>query len=74
MKNKYKIFKIETQTYEPGLGQSSYKKDMVGTTWAVSEKQAVNNYKFRNHITNNELYCAGMYGYERKTTFVAELA
>lgn len=71
MKQKYYVYKEETQSYEPTKGVNSKTSTLVGETYAVSSKQAVNNYMYRNHLKPSDLYCEGLYGYERQTKFIA---
>lgn len=68
-KRKYAIYRIDQQLYD--LVRLEERRDIVGTTWAVSPAQAVNQYKYRNGIKPRNLYCDGGDLYSRRTFFEA---
>lgn len=69
-KQKYFIYEEEYQDY--GDGHLEHFKRKIGTTWAVSDKQAVNNWCYRNGRYAMEH--ADWYGDGGRDTFIiAEL-
>lgn len=70
-KNKYTVSILHHQTYD-GVKQVDW-EEVIGTTWAKSERQAINNIRFRNGITRDSMDCYGE-GYVRRSEFVARLA
>lgn len=54
LKKKFKIYKYDVFTNS--YGQQKTEPSYVGCTMAVSEKQAINNYLYRNNITYSQLY------------------
>lgn len=54
LKKKFKIYKYDVFTNS--YGQQKTEPRYVGCTMAVSEKQAINNYLYRNNITYSQLY------------------
>lgn len=57
------------QSYDGTL--SSSRTELLGETWAVSEKTAIRNIKYRLGLSDADLYCDGTYDYERKNTLKA---
>lgn len=74
MKQKYYVYKEETQQYTKDFGTNTFTRELVGETYAVSAAQAVNNYVYRNNIDRRGLHCSGMYGYERNTRYFASVS
>ena len=48
-------------------------EEFIGSTYAVSERQAINNIKYRNKISNSNMECYGV-GYIRTSQLVARRA
>lgn len=71
MRNKYEVYAEHTQFYDD---RTNLFTEVLGTTYAVSEKQAINNVKFRLGINNSDLFCDyGGDSYSRRTTIKARL-
>lgn len=70
-KKLYSVYRRDVMTYN-GNGVDSATTTCVGTTYAVSTEQAVNNVKHRLGIKPGDLYADGMHEYERITTFYAK--
>lgn len=70
-KKHYAIYTYDVQIYDCcDRHESQHRK--VGHTWAVSEAQAINNYKHRYGIRPSDLHCdSGSDAYVRDTFFEA---
>ena len=57
-KTKYHVYRVG-----PGFGcyARNYRRDFIGSTWAVSEKQAVNNVRHREALKNNFILTEPLY-------------
>lgn len=71
-KQQYRVFACHTQEYNDE-GRTDKWEEPIGTTFALSEKQAINNVKFRNGIRPGHCICADPGdSYVRITRFRAE--
>lgn len=73
-RQKYYVF---LRTREGNLESESVHDTFIGTTWAVSEKQAVNNVRFREEgRTSNSACDRELVGYDSYLyrQYIAELA
>lgn len=71
-KNRYNVYQLDRLDY--GDGRRDERRTLAGTTWAVSEKQAVSQIKYRLGITARDLSCYWAGDGGRNTTFYAERA
>ena len=70
-KKQYKVFMCHTQYYDGG--RIDEWETELGTTYAVSENQAINNVKYRLGIKPRDCYCdTGGDLYSRESDFRAE--
>lgn len=68
-KIKFKVYSIDRLNY--GNGRVEETKHYQGTTYAVSEKKAIAQVKFRNGITPGSLSCYWAGDGGRETSFEA---
>lgn len=61
MKSKYKKYKVYIERYGDGCYAKEYDKYLVGETYAVSEKQAVNNVRYKNEGKVPNFWLTGDY-------------
>ena len=57
-KTKYHVYRVGTGF---GCYARNYRRDFIGSTWAVSEKQAVNNVRHREALKNNFILTEPLY-------------
>ena len=73
-KSHYRVYQQDTFDYMDGRGVQNGIKTYLGDTWAVSEKKAVANIKFRLGITEADLFCAYAGDGYRRSLLIAERA
>ena len=70
-KNRYKVYQVDHMDY--GDGHVDTRKTLLRYTYAVSEKQAINNVRHSMNIKPADLFCAYRGDGCRRSTLVAEL-
>ena len=70
-KFRYLVYRVDTSTYSNG--RENVSEYFLGSTYAKSERQAINQVKYRLGIKPSDLYCIHTFGGERVTTFKAIL-
>lgn len=73
MKNRYAVYLVE-KFFDVAKEVVEY-KTFIGNTFAASEKQAINNVRFRNYGNKRSNYYVNDHGYDRwsEHTFLAEI-
>ena len=69
-KQAYKVYMVNRMVHTD-TGVVNITENFIGQTYAVSEKQAVSQIRYREGITDNDLYCPYTAGGYRKSELVA---
>lgn len=68
-KIQFEIWRVDELLYD--CQRKDTMRTYVGTTWAVSAKQAVSQFKFRAGVKPSHLYCDAGDSYSRETHYEA---
>lgn len=69
-KHAYKVYMVNRMVHTD-TGVVNVTENFIGLTYAVSERQAVSQIRYRENITDDHLYCPYTAGGYRKSELVA---